>query len=104
MANVKMATPEEIKRRLDQGEGLQLIDVREQDEIAVASIEGAKIFPMSRAATWIDNLPGEGELVIFCHHGMRSMQIVMALMQRGHTNVTNMTGGIDLWSTSVDSS
>jgi rhodanese-related sulfurtransferase len=89
---VKMATPAEIKNRLASGEALVLIDVREHEEVAIASLEGARVFPMSQAATWIDHLPGDRELVIFCHHGMRSMQIAMALAQRGHQNVTNMTG------------
>ena len=102
MTPVKTATPAEIKARLDSGEALELIDVREREELAIAAIEGARVLPMSQAATWIDQLPGDRELVIVCHHGMRSMQVAIALAQRGHQNVTNMTGGIDLWSTSVD--
>ncbi len=102
MHPIKTATPADIKRRLDSGEPLELIDVREHDEIAIASIPDARVFPLSQAATWIDHLPGDRELVILCHHGIRSMQVAMALAQRGHQNITNMTGGIDLWSTQVD--
>jgi rhodanese-related sulfurtransferase len=102
MTPIKSATPIEIKRRLDAGEPLELIDVREPGEIDIAAIPGARVFPMSQAAAWIDHLPGDRELVIVCHHGMRSMQIAMALAQRGHRNITNLTGGIDLWSTEVD--
>ena len=61
---IATATPEEIKRRLDAGEPLELIDVREHDEIAIAAIEGARVLPMSQAAAWIDHLPGDRELVI----------------------------------------
>jgi rhodanese-related sulfurtransferase len=100
--SVKSATPAEIKARLDAGEPLELIDVREPEELAIASIPNARPLPMSRAASWIDQLPGDRELVIVCHHGMRSMQVAMALASRGHQNVTNLTGGIDLWSTQVD--
>ena len=96
------ATPREIKARLDAGEPLQLIDVREPQEIMTAAIEGAQEYPMSQAMTWIDTLPKDGDLIIFCHHGSRSAQVAMALMQRGHTNVTNMRGGIDKWSRDVD--
>jgi rhodanese-related sulfurtransferase len=102
MSSVKSATPSEIKSRLDAGEPLELIDVREPEELAIAAIPGARALPMSQAASWIDHLPGDRELVIVCHHGMRSMQVAMALAQRGHRNVTNLTGGIDLWSTQVD--
>ncbi len=102
MPPIKSATPAEIKLRLDAGESLELIDVREHEELAIAAIPGARVFPMSQAATWIDHLPGDRELVIVCHHGMRSMQVALALAARGHQNITNLTGGIDLWSTQVD--
>lgn len=98
----KEATPREIKQRLDAGENLTLIDVREPDEMMIAAIDGAQECPMSQARDWIDTLPKDGELVIFCHHGARSMQVAAALAQRGHTNVTNMTGGIDQWAEQVD--
>jgi len=98
----KEATPRDVKQRLDAGEDLTLIDVREPDEMMIAAIEGAEERPMSQARDWIDSLPKDGELVVFCHHGGRSAQVAMALAQRGHTNVTNMSGGIDQWSEDVD--
>jgi rhodanese-related sulfurtransferase len=100
----KEATPREIKDQLDAGVELVLIDVREPDELTIASIDGALEYPMSEARAWIDSLPKDRELVIFCHHGGRSAQVAMALVQRGHTNVTNMTGGINQWSEQVDPS
>ncbi len=100
----KEATPREIKQRLEAGEPLTLIDVREPQEVMTAGLEGAQEYPLSQAMAWIDSLPKEGDLVIFCHHGARSAQVAMALVQRGHTNVTNMTGGIDQWSREVDPS
>lgn len=100
----KEATPREIKQRLDAGEDLTLIDVREPDELMIAVIDGAEEYPMSQARDWIDSLPRDRELVIFCHHGGRSMNVAMALAQRGHTNLTNMTGGINAWSEQVDPS
>lgn len=100
----KEAAPREIKQRMDAGEDLTLIDVREPNEMMIAAIDGAEERPMSQAMRWIDALPKDGELVIMCHHGGRSAQVAMALAQRGHTNVTNMTGGIDRWSQEVDQS
>lgn len=98
----KQATPGEIKQRLDAGEDLMLVDVREPDEMMTASIDGAVEHPISQARDWVDTLPRDRELVVFCHHGGRSMQVALALAQRGHTNVTNMSGGIDAWSDEVD--
>ena len=100
--SVRHATPLEIKKRLEQGEQLLLVDVREPEEIAISYIKGALARPMSQADLWIDTLPREGEMIVFCHHGIRSMHVAVALVERGHTNVTNMTGGIDLWSAQVD--
>jgi rhodanese-related sulfurtransferase len=100
----KEATPRDVKQRLDAGEEVTLIDVREPDEMMIAAIDGAEERPMSQARDWIDSLPKDRELVIFCHHGGRSAQVAMALAHRGHTNVTNMSGGIDAWSEDVDPS
>jgi rhodanese-related sulfurtransferase len=101
-AAIPEATPAEIQQRLQAGEDLLLVDVREPGEVGIAALPDALVCPMSRAAEWIDRLPKEQPLIIFCHHGIRSMQVAMALAQRGHRNVTNMSGGIDLWSTQVD--
>jgi rhodanese-related sulfurtransferase len=102
MSPVQSATPAEIKVRLDRGEDFLLIDVREHDEIAIAAIPGAVVCPLSLADHWIDNVPAGRPLVLVCHHGVRSMHAAMALAERGHRDITNMTGGIDLWSQQVD--
>jgi rhodanese-related sulfurtransferase len=101
---VPEATPQEIHRRRESGEDLLLIDVREQEEIAIAALPDALICPLSRAVEWIDRLPKDQPLVIFCHHGIRSMHVASRLAELGHENVINMTGGINLWSTEVDGS
>jgi len=99
---IQAATPKEIHTRLQSGEDLLLVDVREAEEIAIAALPGALVCPMSQAADWIDRLPKDRALVIFCHHGIRSLRVATALAERGHQNLTNMTGGIDLWSAQVD--
>ncbi|MBZ5577242.1 MAG: rhodanese [Acidobacteriia bacterium] len=99
---IQQATPEEIQQRLQNGEDLLLVDVREPEEIAIAALPEVLVCPMSRAADWVDRLPKDQALVLFCHHGIRSMRVALALAERGHRNLTNMTGGIDRWSTNVD--
>ena len=101
--SIPAESPAVVHRRMQAGEDVTLIDVREPEEVAVAFVKGALIRPMSQAAQWIDALPREGTLVIMCHHGIRSLQVARALAERGHTNVVNMSGGIDLWSIEVDS-
>ena len=102
MNSIASATPTEIKARLDRGDEVLLIDVREHDEVAIAALPGAVVCPLSLAVNWIDNVPTGRPIVVFCHHGIRSMHAAKALAERGHQNLINMTGGIDLWSQQVD--
>ena len=99
---VQQATVAEVKAKLEQGEHLHLIDVREPQEHATAQIAGAKLLPMSQHQSWVGSLPKDEAIVVFCHHGGRSSQVAAYLDQLGYTNVTNMTGGIDAWSLKVD--
>ncbi len=98
----KQATASEVKRRLDAGEKLRVVDVREPDEYEIARVEGAELRPMSEIQSWWQELPRDEELVVMCHHGGRSAQVSAALSQAGFQHVTNMEGGIDAWSREVD--
>ena len=100
-------TPAEVKRRIDAGEKLFLIDVREPNEYALTRIEGSQLIPMNTvpaAVTELETKSDEGLLVVFCHHGMRSANVTQWLRGQGVENVTNLSGGIDAWSTEVDPS
>lgn len=91
-----------------QGESaqLQLIDVREPNEIAIAAIPGFKAFPLSQYSTWGETINADldphGETYVLCHHGMRSAQMCAWLTDQGFTSVTNISGGIDAYSLKVD--
>ncbi len=100
----KQATPAEIKRRLDAGENVRIVDVREPNEYRIAHIEQAELRPMSQIQSWWQELPRDQELVIMCHHGSRSAYVCMALKDAGFERLTNMAGGIDAWSTEIDPS
>ncbi len=100
----KRERPGDIKRRMDAGERLRIVDVREPDEYEVAHVAEAELRPMSEIQTWWQELPRDEELVIMCHHGSRSAQVCAALSRAGFERLTNMTGGIDAWSTEVDPS
>ena len=101
----KSETAETIAQRIAAGEDLLLVDIREPREWQIAAIEGADQRAMSTLQEWWQELPTDREVVIFCHHGGRSMQVCHALAtQAGMTNLTNMDGGIDRWSLTVDSS
>jgi rhodanese-related sulfurtransferase len=96
-------TPEEVKQAAESGQPLVLLDVREPWEFQTARIEGAKLIPMGeiprRAQQELD--PRE-HIVVFCHHGVRSLNVAAWLRQQGFPRAQSMAGGIDQWSRSVD--
>jgi rhodanese-related sulfurtransferase len=96
---MKNITVEELKERLDAGETLHVIDVREPNEYAEYNI-GGQLIPLGKILGMqlddIDDLKNE-ELIIHCKMGGRSMQACMFLEQVGYTNVVNVTGGVMAW-------
>jgi rhodanese-related sulfurtransferase len=95
-----------VKRLLDAGERVFLIDVREPYEHQQASIQGADLMPMRTVPASLPAIEGmsdEAPVVVFCHHGVRSLQVVNWLREQGVTNCLSMAGGIDRWSCEIDS-
>ena len=100
-------TPRDVKKRLDAGERLYLIDVREPYEHQQANIAGAELIPMRNIPAnlqQIDAKADEAPVIVFCHHGMRSLQTVNWLREQGVAACQSMAGGIDRWSCEVDPS
>ena len=95
-------TPAEFQARREHGDALLLIDVREPLEFDIARVEGAQLLPMSRFYEWAGSLEKEQEIVVMCHHGIRSAQVCQALAQHGFTKLYNLAGGIDRWAYEVD--
>lgn len=82
------------------------LDCREQDEYRICRIEGAKLLPLSNFAAIMDQILPEDKnlaIIVHCHHGMRSLQAVQFLRQKGYPNTWSLAGGIDLWSLEIDS-
>ena len=112
MANppsLPVITVEDLAKRLaEQDPQLQLIDVREPQEVAVAFIDGFEVLPLSQFEQWSgdigDRFDPHQETLVLCHHGMRSAQMCVWLLNNGFTNVKNITGGIAAYAARVDSS
>jgi rhodanese-related sulfurtransferase len=87
---------------------LQLVDVREPEELAIAQLEGFTHLPLSQFAEWSiqiqERLDPHAPTIVMCHHGMRSAQMCQWLMNQGFTDVKNLVGGIDAYSTAIDAS
>jgi adenylyltransferase/sulfurtransferase len=95
-------SPKELKTRLDKGDSLVLLDVREDWEYSLAKIDGSILVPLGTLPQSLTRLNRESEIIAICHHGMRSADATNFLLQQGFSNVKNLTGGIDAWSIQVD--
>ena len=100
-------TPQEVKHRSDAGEKLILIDVREPGEFQLARIQNAELIPMRSVPAELQRLEAladQGTLVVYCHHGVRSLNVVNWLREQGIAGCESMAGGIDRWSREIDAS
>ena len=97
---------QETKERLAAGEAVRLVDVRDPEEFAYCQLPSAQLIPLPTVPTDAGTkLPDrDAEIIVYCHHGMRSMQAVQFLRARGYTNARSMAGGIDRGSREVDPS
>lgn len=95
-------SPKELKSRLDKGEQLVLVDVREEWEYSLAKLDGSILIPLGTLPQSLARLTRDSEIIAICHHGMRSADATNFLLQQGFSNVKNLVGGIDAWSTQVD--
>lgn len=88
--------------KLTQSGEAVLLDVREDAELAICKIDGALHIPMGEIPERAEALPRGQNLIVLCHHGMRSLNVCQYLEARGFTNTINMAGGIHAWSVEVD--
>lgn len=106
---ISQISVEELAERLTSGKpDIQLVDVREPQELALASIDGFVNLPLSEFAQWGEQISirfdPHAETLVLCHHGIRSAQMCQWLIAQGFTNVKNIAGGIDAYSTLVNPS
>jgi adenylyltransferase/sulfurtransferase len=94
--------PQHVKERLDRGESLLLVDVREPWEHALCRIEGARLVPMGSIPSSLAVFEQADEVVLYCHHGMRSLDAAVWLRHQGIEGARSMAGGIDRWALEVD--
>lgn len=96
---MKEITVEQLKQKLDSGEKINLIDVREPHEYAEANL-GGKLFPLGKIQTMqvedLDDLKDE-EVIVYCRSGRRSMMACLVLDQLGFKHTYNVAGGILDW-------
>ena len=103
---MRQIQPLEVKNALDSGEPVMLIDVREPQEYAICRIEGSTLIPLGELVSQAADveIPEGALVVVYCHHGVRSLSGAAILQRAGHENVASMMGGIDWWSQLIDPS
>ena len=95
---------EDLKRKLDAGENVVILDVREPREVAICALPGSVRIPLGALGGNVDRLSANDEIVVHCRTGIRSAQAVKFLREAGFRNVSNLEGGIDRWARVVDPS
>jgi rhodanese-related sulfurtransferase len=94
--------PAELKRKLDSGSKVIIIDVREPWEHQICTIAGAKLIPMNTIPANVNALDSGEEIVCYCHHGARSLNVAAWLRQQGIEGARSLRGGIEQWSLEID--
>jgi rhodanese-related sulfurtransferase len=101
---VKQILASDLKARLQNKEAVFLLDVRESNEFHYAQIANSVLIPLNQLPQRLAELDASHDIVVVCHHGMRSQQAANYLVSAGFTQVANLLGGIDAWSCDCDSS
>ena len=101
--SVNQLQPVDLKKKIDDGEDIFLLDVREHWEFSLAAIEGSENFPLAEVIDRQQEFVFEQEIVVICHYGERSQRTANELINCGFNIVHNLVGGIDAWSQIIDS-
>lgn len=100
---VRNLSAQELRNWQNQGDAQPLmLDVREPWEVQICMLPGSRHIPMREIPARVDDLPVNGEIVVICHHGHRSLNVANFLARRGYESVYNLQGGIDAWAREVD--
>ena len=97
-------TPKQLKARLDAGEAIDIIDIREPWEVAQGTLAEARPIPMDDVPEQLSDIPTDKPVVLMCHTGRRSEALAIWMETEGFENVLNLVGGIERWSAEVDPS
>jgi adenylyltransferase/sulfurtransferase len=102
-AGASEITPVELKKRLDSGEDIFILDVREPHEYEICNLQG-HLIPLGELPKRVQELDPNREIVAHCKGGVRSAKAVAFLQEAGFKNVVNLSGGISRWAADVDPS
>jgi rhodanese-related sulfurtransferase len=101
---MKSITAAELAGLLKLSDAPRLLDVREPEEFEIAALPGARLLPLGQIPGSVEQIADwrDEAVVVYCHHGIRSMHAIHFLEHSGFANLINLSGGIDAWSREVD--
>ena len=99
---IQSISPEALAESLGSESPPLVVDVRTSEEYELANLDSAILIPMDEISTRWHELPEHQDIVLICHHGIRSMHVAMFLSTKGLNRLFNLTGGIDAWSLKID--
>ena len=95
-------SPQDLRSRLDRREPVVLLDVRDEWETRLCRLDNATHIPMEEIEFRTAELDAGDEIVVYCHHGVRSAAVASYLRGLGFANAVNLAGGLDLWARTID--
>ena len=100
--SIVQLTPQQVQDGLQKQPAPLLLDVREEDEVRLCALPGSLHIPMNLIPLRHNELPDDIPIIVYCHHGIRSMNVARYLAHVGFENVANLQGGIDAWARQID--
>ena len=100
--SIVQLTPQQVQDGLQKQPAPLLLDVREEDEVRLCALPGSLHIPMNLIPLRHNELPDDVPIIVYCHHGIRSLNVARYLAHVGFENVANLQGGIDAWARQID--
>ena len=102
--SIAQLTPQQVQDCLKKQPAPLLLDGREEDEVRLCALPGSLHIPMNLIPLRHNELPDDVPIIVYCHHGIRSLNVARYLAHVGFENVANLQGGIDAWARQIDPS
>ena len=100
--SIVQLTPQQVQDNLQKQPAPLLLDVREEDEVRLCALPGSLHIPMNLIPLRHNELPDDIPIIVYCHHGIRSLNVARYLAHVGFEHVANLQGGIDAWARQID--
>lgn len=100
--SIVQLTPQQVQDGLQKQPAPLLLDVREEDEVRLCALPGSLHIPMNLIPLRHNELPDDIPIIVYCHHGIRSLNVARYLAHVGFENMANLQGGIDAWARQID--